>query len=156
MPRPRAADRHHAQEEVIIASTAGALAVELHPHSPTCWTATYYPLNETPAGRWAEVTWPLHRVLLPLAPTLPEGARWLEARSADAGHPCYARHGAWADRLAAGWAAATATYRAAAADAPLSLHDALQRGDVTTIVPAGQLSEWMLHDLEDEITDVRG
>ncbi len=144
-----------AQEEGIIHSASGALAVELHPHSPVRWIATYYPMNETPAGRWAEVTWPLHQVLVPLPLDPAETARWLEVRSADPGHPCYARHRAWAHHLAAGYTAALAAFDADATDGPRSLHEALRRTDVTTVVPAGQLSEWVLDDLEDETSDAR-
>ncbi|MEX5297382.1 hypothetical protein RCG67_01220 [Kocuria sp. CPCC 205292] len=136
-------------------SASGALAVELHPHSPTRWIATYYPMNETPAGRWAEVTWPLHQVLVPLPVDPAETARWLEVRSADPDHPCYARHRAWAHHLAAGYTAARAAFDADAADGPRSLHEALRRTDVTTVVPAGQLSEWVLDDLEDETSGAR-
>lgn len=144
-----------AQEEGIIPAASQALAVELHPHSPTHGIATYYPMNETPAGRWAEVTWPLHQVRIPLASDPLETARWLEVRSADPDDPCYARHRAWAARLAAGYTEALAAYEAGTTDQPLSLHEALRRTDVTTVVPAGQLSEWVLDDLEDETSDVR-
>lgn len=113
-------------------------------------------MNETPAGRWAEVTWPLHRLRMPLATDLPATAQWLEVRSADPDHPCYAHHPAWATRLAAGYAAALAAYDAEITDRPLSLHEVLHGGDVTAVVPAGQLSEWVLDDLEDESSGVRG
>lgn len=112
-------------------------------------------MNETPAGRWAEVTWPLHRLWIPLASDPLETAQWLEVRSADPEHPCYARHRTWATRLAAGYTAALAAYDAETTEKPLSLHEALQRRDVTVVVPAGQLSEWVLDDLEDETSDVR-
>lgn len=61
------------QEEGMTPSVSGALAVELQPHSPTRWIATYYPMVTTPAGRWADVTWVLHQNLLPTttAPGLP-------------------------------------------------------------------------------------
>lgn len=136
-------------------SASGALAVELHPHSSTHWIATYYPMNETPAGRWAEVTWSLHQSLMPFSADLLDTARWLEVRSADPDHSCYARHPRWATRLAAGYAAAMAVYDAEAAEEPPSLHEVQRLQNVTLVVPAGQLSEWVLDDLEDETTDVR-
>jgi hypothetical protein len=133
-----------------------AVAVELHPHSATQWIATYYPMVATPAGRWAEVTWALHRCLLPATADPLEPARWLEVSSADPGHPCYARHQAWREALAAGYLAALAVYDAEDAEESLPLEDAQQLRESTIVVPAGQLSEWVLDDLQDETSSVHG
>ena len=89
-------------------STTGALAIELQPHSPTQWIATYYPMVDTPAGRWADVTWVLHQRLIAVTADSPQPARWLDARSADSGHCCYTSHQAWREPLAVGYAAALA------------------------------------------------
>lgn len=137
-------------------SVSGALAVELHPHSPTHWAATYYPMVETPAGRWAEVTWVLHQHLIPLAATPLEPAQWLEARSPNPRHPCYAGHQPWASQLAAGYAAALAVHDAEDNQEPLTHEEAQQLRDATIVVPAGQLSEWVLDDLQEETTEVHG
>lgn len=135
-------------------SDARALAVELHPHSPTHATATYYPMVTTPAGRWADVTWVLHERLMPATEDLDGSARWLEARSPDPHHPCYADHEAWSAPLAAGYAAALAVYDAEATEEFLSPLDAQQLRAGTIVVPAGQLCEWVLEDLEEETTDL--
>lgn len=131
-----------------------ALAVEMHPHSATQWIATYYPMVGTPAGRWAEVTWALHQCLLPATPALPEPARWLEVRSADPGDSCYAGHQAWSEVLAAGYLAALAAYDAEDTEEPLPIEDAQQLRESTIVVPAGQLSEWVLDDLQDETSAI--
>lgn len=137
-------------------SASGALAVELHRHAPTRWTATYYPMVETPAGRWADVTWVLHRCALPASDEPPEPARWLEARSPVPGHPCYAQHRAWSEALAAGYAAAQAVHGARDVEEPLSARDAQRLRENTVVIPAGQLSEWLLDDLQDETSGIRG
>lgn len=137
-------------------SPSGALAVELHPHSPTQWVATYYPMVTTPAGRWAEVTWTLHEHVLPRTSHPLEPARWLELRSPDPDHPCYIGHEVWAPELSAGYAAALAVHGAEAAEEPLALRAAEQLDNGTVVVPAGQLSEWVLDDLEDQPSDIRG
>ncbi|MEX5259687.1 hypothetical protein [Kocuria sp. CPCC 205263] len=138
-------------------SAPGSLAVELHPASPTQWVATYYPMVVTPAGRRAEVTWDLHQHLMPAISTPREPARWLEACSPDPEHPCYAGHRGWATQLAVGYAAARAVHDTEATEAPLSAREtALLLGEDTFVVPAGQLSEWVLDDLEGETSDVRG
>lgn len=133
-------------------SVSGALAVELQPHSPTRWVATYYPMVSTPAGRWADVTWALHQHLLPTTPTHVQPARWLEARSPDPDHTSYAGHRAWSAALAAGYTTALAAYDAEAAEGPLSPQEAHRLRAGTVVVPAGQLSEWVLDDLQDETT----
>lgn len=130
--------------------------VELQPHSSTQWIATYYPLVETTAGRWAEVTWMLHQRLMPIAPDSRQPARWLDARSPDPGHPCYANHQGGDGPLAAGYAAALAVYDAEAIEELSTLQDPRQLRDATVLIPAGQLSEWVLDDVEDETTEVRG
>lgn len=134
-------------------SASGALAVELHPHSATQWIATYYPMVQTPAGRWADVTWVLHQCSVPAAHDLPGPARWLEARSPDPGHPCYDGHQDWATELATGYAAARALYDA---EATRALPEVQQLQHGTVVVPAGQLSEWILDDLENETSDIHG
>jgi hypothetical protein len=126
----------------------------MHAHSATQWIATYYPMVATPAGRWAEVTWTLHQCLLPVTPDLLEPARWLEARSADPDDSCYARHQAWSEILAAGYLAALAAHDAEDAKEPLPIEDAQQLRESTIVVPAGQLSEWVLDDLEDETSAI--
>lgn len=132
-----------------------ALAVELRPYSPTQWIATYYPMVETPAGRWAEVTWVLHQCLMSATQDLPEPARWLEVRSPDPAHCCYTNHQAWSQALTAGYVAALAAYDAEDVEKSLSLEDAQRLREGTVVIPVGQLSEWMLNDLENEISDVR-
>ena len=134
----------------------GTLAVELRPHSPTQWIATYYPMVTTPAGRWAEVTWTLHQRLMPTTSGPAEPPRWLETRSPDPHHSCYAGHRGWAVQLAAGHAAALAAYDAEATEESLSPEEGQRIRDVTVVVPAGQLSEWVLDDLEGETSDVCG
>lgn len=134
--------------------TSGALTVELQPHSPTHWIATYYPLVDTPAGRWADVTWALYQHLLPTTEEAPTSTRWLDLRSPDPGHPGYAAHRAWTSELAAGYTAALANYEAEATTAPLTPPQAQQLREATVVVPAGQLSEWVLDDLDEETSQV--
>ncbi|GAB2625723.1 hypothetical protein GCM10009696_34630 [Kocuria himachalensis] len=137
-------------------SAPGTLAVELHLASPTQWVATYYPMVVTPAGRWAEVTWDLHQHLMPATSALREPARWLEACSSDPGHPCYAGHRSWATQLAAGYATARAVHDTEATEGPFSDQEAQLLREDTFVVPAGQLSEWVLDDLEDETSSIGG
>jgi hypothetical protein len=125
-----------------------ALAVELRPHCLTHWVATYYPLVDTPAGRWADVTWTLYQHLIPAPEEARESTRWLDLRSPDPDHPGYAAHQAWATQLATGYAAALAIYHAGTAEESLSPQEAQQLRAGTVVVPAGQLSEWVLDDLE--------
>lgn len=136
-------------------SASGALAVELHPASPTRWVATYYPMVLTPAGRWAEVTWELHQHPLPISSAPLEPARWLDARSPDPDHPCYAGHREWALELAAGYAAAMAVHDAEATEGPLSAQKAPLLPEGAFVIPAGQLSEWVLDDLAEETAEIR-
>ncbi len=145
-----------APERCMTTSTTGALAIELQPHSPTQWIATYYPLAVTPADRWAEVTWVLHQRLILITPGPSEPARWLDARSPDPSDACYANHRSWSAPLAAGYAEALAVHEAEATEEPLSSEGAQQLRDDTVVVPAGQLSKWVLDDLEDETTGIRG
>jgi hypothetical protein len=140
----------------MITSATEVVAVELHPHSPSRWAATYYPLVVTAAGRWADVTWVLHQCLMPSTSEPLKPARWLEVHSPDPEHPCYVDHRAWAAPLAAGYAAAMASYDTGAAEEPFSLQEAQQLREGTIVVPAGQLSEWLLDDLEDVAADIRG
>jgi hypothetical protein len=137
-------------------SASGALAVELRPHSPTHWIATYYPMVDTPAGRWADVTWTLHQHLIPATEEASESVRWLDLRSPDPDHPGYATHRAWSEALAAGYTAALAVYHAEAAEGTLSPDEAQQLREATVVVPAGQLSEWVLDDLQAETSDLHG
>ena len=137
-------------------SASGALAVELHPVTPTQWVATYYPMVATPAGRWAEATWDLHQHLMPATSVPREPARWLEACSPNPDHPCYAGHQEWATELAAGYAAARAVHDTEVIEEPLSDQEAQLLREDTLVVSAGQLSEWVLDDLEDETTHIRG
>ncbi|MHC5559271.1 hypothetical protein [Kocuria sp. U4B] len=137
-------------------STPRALAVELRPHCPTHWVATYYPMVDTPAGRWADVTWTLHQHLIPATEEAPASVRWLDLRSPDPGHPSYAGHPAWAHPLAAGYTAALEVYHAEATEESLSPEEAQQLRAGTVVVPAGQLSEWVLDDLEEETSGLRG
>lgn len=132
-------------------SDLGALAVELYPHSPTHWVATYYPMVTTPAGRWADVTWVLHQALMPLTPHPAAAARWLEASSSDPTHSCYDRYPAWGEALAAGYATAHLVHATEAADPTgktLTPEEARLLRAATTVVPAGQLAEWLLDDLQ--------
>ncbi|MHC5560844.1 hypothetical protein [Kocuria sp. U4B] len=137
-------------------SVSGALAVELRPHCPTHWVATYFPLVDTPAGRWADVTWPLHQHLIPTTEEAPEATRWLDLRSPDPDHPGYTGHRPWALQLAAGYTTALAVYHAEATEEPPAPQDAQQLRDATVVVPAGQLSEWVLDDLEEETSGLHG
>ena len=122
-------------------STPGALAVELHPRSPT---------------HWADVTWTLHQRQLLTAPDPLESARWLEACSPDPDHPCYAGHQEWATELAAGYAAARAVHDTEVIEEPLSDQETQLLREDTLVVPAGQLSEWVLDDLKDETSSIGG
>jgi hypothetical protein len=140
----------------MIPSASGALAVEFRPHSPTHWIATYYPMVDTPAGRWADVTWELHQRLIPTSEEAPESVRWLDLRSPSLDHPGYAAHRAWARELATGYAAALAIYEAEATEEPLAPQEVQRLRASTIMIPAGQLSEWVLDDLQDETSDVRG
>lgn len=129
-----------------------AFAVELSPHSPTHWVATFYPLVHTPAGHWADVTWVLHQCLLPPAPYPLASARWLQACSPDPGHSCYDHHRDWAGALAAGYATARVVHAigtASATESELSPQEVRQLRQATVVVPPGQLAEWLLHDLQD-------
>ncbi|MEX5258112.1 hypothetical protein [Kocuria arenosa] len=137
-------------------STTGALAIEFHPHSPTQWIATYYPMVDTPAGRWADVTWVLHQRLIAVTADSRQPARWLDARSADPRDSCYTSHQTWREPLAAGYAAGMAVYEAEAIESPLSPQAAQHIRDSAVVVPAGQLAEWVLDDLQDETSSVRG
>lgn len=131
------------------------LAVELHPASPTHWVATYYPMVATPAGRWADVTWVLHQHLVPGPANPGQPPPWLEVTSPDPDHPCYTHHPAWREALAAGYTAALATYDAEAIEEPLPPAAAQQLRAATVVVPAGQLSEWVLTDLQEETSHTR-
>ncbi|MCM3689382.1 hypothetical protein [Kocuria rosea] len=144
------------QDSSVNAFTPTAVAVELHPHSRTHWAATYYPMVVTPAGRWADVTWTLHQCLMPTTHPPGKPARWLDLRSPDPAHPGYATHQAWRAALATGYTAALAVYHAEATQEPLLLHEAQQLRAGTVVVPAGQLSEWVLDDLQEESSDVHG
>jgi len=147
---------HHEQEEGMSTYASRTLAVELHAHSPTHWIATYYPMVRTPMGRGADITWVLHRCLMPATSPPGEPARWLEACSYDPHHPCYAGHQVGVTSLAAGYTAALAALRTETADVPLPLQDTRGLGADTVVVPLGQLPEWVLDDLEDENPDSHG
>ncbi len=140
----------------MIPSASGALAVELRPHSPSHWIATYYPMVDTPAGRWADVTWELHQHLVLTNEEAPESAQWLDLRNPDPEHPGYAAHRAWAPELADGYTAALAIYEAEATAEPLAPQEVQQLRAGTVVVPAGQLSEWVLDDLQEETSGLRG
>lgn len=137
-------------------SLFGALAVELRPHSPAHWVATYYPMVDTPAGRWADVTWALHQHMIPTTEDGPESARWLDLRSADPDHSGYAGHRGRARELAAGYTAALAVYQAEAVEGPWSPQQAQQLRDAMVVVPAGQLTEWVLDDLREQPAGLHG
>jgi hypothetical protein len=111
---------------------------------------------DTPAGRWADVTWTLHQHLIPATEEAPKSARWLDLRSPDPDHPGYATHRAWSEALAAGYTTALATYHAEATEGTLSPDEAQQLREATVVVPAGQLSEWVLDDLQAETSDLHG
>lgn len=126
-------------------------AVELHPHTPTEWTATYYPLDTTTTGSSVDITTVLHRHRLPAPP--PNGAsvpnhasaRWLEARVADPDAPCYADYPRWRTALAAGYTASLSAHHAESTAPPLQ-HHAHHPSPGTILIPAGQLSEWIIRD----------
>lgn len=106
--------------------------------------------------RRSDLTWTLHRCLMPTSEESLEPARWLEARSSDPEHPCCAGYRAWTTQPAAGFSAALATYNAEANEDPLSLQATQKRRDATVVIPAGQLSEWVLNDLKEEPSEVQG
>jgi hypothetical protein len=135
---------------------SGALAVEMQPHSLTQWVATFYPMVDTPAGRWANITWALHHHFVPTTHDTEHPPRWLEARSPDPDHPGYAGHRLWATQLALGYTAALAVYHAEAIEEPLPPHQAQQLRAGTVVVPAGQLYEWVLEDLQEDTSDLHG
>jgi hypothetical protein len=144
-------------EEEMTASDAGALAVELQPRSTAHWIATYYPMRQTPAGRWADVTWTLHQRLLPSGEQPSGTTRWLEVRSPDPGHHCYAGHRGWAGQLAAGYTAARAVYDTEVTPQPhLSTAQARQSVAGAIVIPAEQLCEWQLDDLQDDTSEAHG
>lgn len=137
-------------------SVSGALAVELRPHCPTHWVATYYPMVDTPAGRWADVSWTLHQHLIPATEEALVSARWLDLRSPDPDHSGYAGHRRRARELAAGYTAALAVYQAEAVEGSWSPQQAQRLRDATVVVPAGQLTEWVLNDLQEEPAGLHG
>src|SRR3712207_2487831 len=137
-------------------SGSAALAVELRPHSPPYWIAPSYPRGVTPAGRWADVTWTLHQCLVPVPDDVRQPARWLDLRSPDPDHPGYAGHRPWAAQLAAGYTAARAVHDAETTEDSLPPVEAQRLRAGTVVVPAGQLAEWVLDDLEDETTQIHG
>ncbi len=111
---------------------------------------------DTPAGRWADVTWVLHQHLIPTIEKAPASVRWLDLRSPDPDHPGYAGPRPGATELVVGYAAALAVYYAEAIEDPLPPHEAQQLRAGTVIIPAGQLSEWVLDDLQEETSDLHG
>lgn len=110
----------------------------------------------TAAGRWTDVTWVLHQDLAPGTPDPLQPAQWLEARSPDPGRRCCAGHQDWATELAAGDATALAVHGSETAEEPPSSREAPSLRDGTFVVAAGQLSEWVLDDIEHETSDIRG
>lgn len=136
-------------------SACGALAVELRPESPTGWIAIYYPMVDTAAGRWADVTWVLHQRPMPMTEGFLEPARWLDLRSSDPNHPAYPGPRAWREALAVGYTAALAVHQAEGAEGPLTAQQVQQLRDESVVVPAGQLAEWVLDDLEETSTTHR-
>lgn len=133
-------------------TTCGVLAVELHPHSPTHWVATFYPLAGTSSGHWADVTTALHQALMPPAHRPLTAARWLELGSPNPGHASYDDYPAWRAALAAGYATACRTRSletTRATGGTLTPEETRQLRTTTVVVPAGQLSEWLLEDLQD-------
>lgn len=136
-------------------SASGALAVELRPHSPTHWTAAYYPMVHTPAGRWADVTWLLHQHPLPPPPDdLPGSTQWIEMRSPFLECHRHTHHRAWSPALAVGYRAALAVHGAEDLEVPLPDEHAQRLRETTIVVPAGQLAEWVLDDLQDETSHI--
>lgn len=132
--------------------TCGALAVELHPHSPTHWVATFYPLVDTAAGCWADVTTALHQCVMPLAHHPLSSARWLELGSPDPRHASYDDYPTWGAALATGYTTACLARSmqiTRAAGGALTPEEARGLRAATVVVPAGQLSEWLLEDLQD-------
>ena len=112
---------------------------------------------ETPAGRWADVTWTLHQRLLPSGEQPPGTVRWLEVRSPDPGHPCYVGHRGWAGELAAGYTAARAVFEAdVTPEPPFPAPLTQQPVAGAIVVPAEQLCEWLLDDLQDDASEAHG
>ncbi|GAA1750433.1 hypothetical protein [Kocuria aegyptia] len=137
-------------------SASGALAVELRPHPPGHWAATYYPMVHTLAGRWADVTRALHEHLLPATEDVSGSSQWIEMRSPDPEHHRGIHLPAWGQPLAAGYLAALAVYDGEDAEEPLPIEHAQQLREATVVVPTGQLSEWVLDGLQDETSHIPG
>lgn len=129
-------------------------AVELRPHTPAEWIATYYPLIKTTAGSRVDITTVLHQHRLPGPPPNHETARWLEARAADPDAPCYAGYPTWKTELAAGYAASVTAYHTENTQPP-SRHLTSRAALGTAVILPGQLPEWLINDTvstEDENT----
>ena len=126
---------------------ATVLAIEITPSTPTQWSAHYYPTVETPAGRRVEITTPLHRQSLPTAQCLEGPTRWLEVTTDDPGADCYTGYPVWGPHLAAGYAAALTVLAAEAIACPPVIEDTEAMHEATVLVTPGQLSEWLLTDL---------
>ena len=113
---------------------------------------------QSPAESHAPVMKTLPSSTSPIGAAVPpqEPARWLEACSPDPDHPCYAGHQGWATEVAAGYATALAVHDTEATKELLWAQDVPLLREGTFVVPAGQLSEWVLDDLEGETSDVCG
>lgn len=59
-----------------------------------------------------------------------------------------------ATSLAAGYTAALAALDTETTKEPLPLQDPHSHGGDTVVVPVGQISEWVLDDIQDETSDI--
>lgn len=120
---------------------SGVLAIELRPHSPGAWLATYYPVVATAAGRTVDINLVLHEQLLPTDLAVEGPAAWLEADNPDPAAPCYTGHGAWASQLAAGYDRALAFYDTETVDEQSSIEDPEAVRAATVLVDPAQLAQ---------------
>lgn len=124
------------------------LAIEITPSAPTQWSANYYSAADTPSGRRVEITTVLHRQLLSPSAHLEGPTRWLMAATDDPADRCYSGYPRWGTELAAGYAAALAVHEAEAIACPRNFDSGKALRQATTAVVPGQLSEWLLTDLD--------
>jgi hypothetical protein len=117
---------------------SGILAIELRPHSPAAWIATYYPVLDTAAGRVVDINLVLHEQLLPTEHELEGPATWLEADSPRASAPCYADHRTWAAQLAAGYDRALDVYDNETVDEQSSIENPEAVRAATVLVDSAQ------------------
>ena len=94
--------------------------------SPGCCTSAWCPPPATPGSR----------------------------RSGNPGHPCYVEHRDHAEWLAASYLHARRVHEAEVREQPGPPERVGQPDVGAVVVPAGQLSEWVLEDLLDDAADL--